>query len=136
MPTHAAIWIDHTEARIFHIHPSVADHVHRDLVDETTVLAPMHHVHRHPKGRSGEAREHPEDAKHYFHQVARALDGTDAILIVGPASAKLELFKYLQEHEQRLAPKVVAIETVDHPTDLEIIAFAKKVFVKTDRLGL
>ena len=136
MSTHAAVWIDHHEARIFHVHPSGGDTVHRDFVDETTVLAPTHHFHRHQKSRGGEVAQHPEDDKHYYQQVARALDGTDAILLVGPASAKLELFKHLQEHEHRIAQKVVGIETVDHPTDLEIIAFAKKVFVKTDRMGL
>ena len=41
--THAVIWIDHKEARIFHVHP--------EATDETTILSPQHHVHRHPKGR-------------------------------------------------------------------------------------
>ncbi len=135
MPTHAAVWLDHTEARIFHIHPS-ADRLHRDLVDQTTVLSPQHHIHRHPLGHSGDGKDHPGDAKHFFHEVAHALEGTDAILLVGPSSGKLELFKYLQEHDKPVANRVVGIETVDHPTDLEIIAFAKKVFMKTDRMGL
>src|SRR5713101_3337079 len=106
MPTHAVIWIDHKEARIFHVHP--------EATDETTVLAPQHHVHRHPKGR-GEAREHPDDAHRYFGEVAQTLDGVDAILIVGPSSAKLEFFKYVHAHERRLESKVVAIESADHP---------------------
>ena len=45
--THAVVWIDHTEARIFHVHP--------DAADELGILSPQHHVHRHPKGR-GEPR--------------------------------------------------------------------------------
>jgi len=101
MPTHAVIWIDHKEARIFHVHPQAAD--------ETTVLAPQHHVHRHPKGR-GEAREHPDDEHRFFGEVARRLEGVDAILIVGPSSAKLEF-------------------------DGQIIAHAKSYFKASDRMG-
>ena len=76
MPTHAAVWIDHKEARVFHVHPERAD--------ETTVLAPQHHIHRHSKGR-GDAKEHPDDAHRFFGEVARTLDGVDALLIVGPS---------------------------------------------------
>jgi hypothetical protein len=41
--THAIVWIDHTEGRIFHVRP--------DAADESTILSPPHHIHRHPKGR-------------------------------------------------------------------------------------
>lgn len=125
MPTHAVIWIDHHEARIFHVRPETSD--------STTVLAPLHQMHRHPKGR-GEAREHPDDAHRFFGEIARALDDVDAILIVGPGSAKLEFFKYLHNHEHRLEPRVVGIETVDHPTDGEIIATARVYFESSDRM--
>jgi stalled ribosome rescue protein Dom34 len=126
MPTHAVIWIDHKEARIFHVHPEAAD--------AATVLAPQHHLHRHPKGR-GEAKEHPDDAHRYFSEVARALDGVDALLIVGPSSAKLEFFRYLLEHDRRLESKVVGVESADHPTDGEIVARARNCFMASDRMG-
>ena len=126
MPTHAVIWIDHKEARIFHVHP--------DAIDETTVLAPQHHLHRHAKGQ-GEAREHPDDAHRFFGEAARALDSSDAILIVGPSSAKLEFFRYLHEHDRRLEAKVVGVESADHPTDGEIVARAKSYFKATDRMS-
>jgi stalled ribosome rescue protein Dom34 len=103
MPTHSVIWIDHKEARIFHVHP--------EATDETTVLAPQHHLHRHPKGR-GKAREHPDEAHRFFGEVARTLDGVDAILIVGPSSAKLEFFRYVHAHKPRLELKVVGIESL------------------------
>jgi hypothetical protein len=131
---HTVIWIDHKEARIFRVHPETAGHVRPVPIDETTVHAPTHHIHRHPKGQ-GEAREHPEDAKRFFHEVAQALDGADPILIVGPSSAKLEFFRYVHEHERRLEPKVVGIETLDHLTDGEIVAFARKCFARSDQMG-
>ena len=126
MPTHAVIWIDHKEARIYHVHP--------EAVAAAKVLAPQHHIHRHPKGR-GEAREHPDDAHRFFVEVVRTLDGVDALLIVGPSSAKLEFFRYLHEHERRLESKVVGVESADHPTDGEIIARARSCFMASDRMS-
>jgi len=126
MPSHAAIWIDHTQARIFHVHPEAAD--------ETTVVAPQHHFHRHPKGR-GEPKEHPDDAHRFFAQVARAVEGIDAVLVVGPSSAKVEFSKYVREHDHLLASKIVGIDTTDHPTDGEIVALARRHFKASDRMG-
>jgi stalled ribosome rescue protein Dom34 len=133
MPTHAVIWIDHKEARIFHVQPETVGHVQPEAIDETTILSPQHLIHRHAKGR-GEAKEHPDDAKRFFHEVARLLDGTDAVLIVGPSSAKLEFLRYVQDYDKKLQARVVGIETVDHPTDREIVAYAKKYFIRSDRM--
>ncbi len=124
--THAVVWIDHTEARIFHVHPEAAD--------ESRVLSPQHHVHRHPKGR-GEPREHPDDARHFFDDVARGLDGVDSVLIVGPASAKHEFVKFVHENHRPLVSKIVGVETADHPTGGEIVAHARSYFKASDRMG-
>jgi stalled ribosome rescue protein Dom34 len=126
MSTHAVIWIDHKEARIFH--------VHRTETDETTILAPQHHFHRHPRGR-GEAKDHPDDAEHFFRDVARALAGDGAILITGPSSAKLEFFRHLQESDRGIAARVIGVESADHPTDGEIVARARQAFAASDRMA-
>ncbi|HEV2358473.1 MAG TPA: translational machinery protein [bacterium] len=133
MLTHAVVWIDHNEARVFHVQPETPGHVQPEPVDETTILSPQHLIHRHPKGR-GEAKEHPEDATRFFHEVARSVDSVDTVLVVGPASAKLEFLKYLQGHDEKLHAKVAGIETVDHPTDREIVAYARKYFKGSDRM--
>jgi hypothetical protein len=59
----------------------------------------------------------------------------DALLIVGPSSAKLEFFRYLLEHDRRLESKVVGVESADHPTDGEIVARARNCFMASDRMG-
>ena len=125
MPTHVVVWLDHTEARVFHVHP--------DSTEETTVLAPQHHVHRHPKGHS-DAKDHRADANHFFKEVARTLEGADAVLLVGPSTAKLEFFRYLHEHDRRGESRVVGIESADHPTDGEIVAHARSYFTQSDRM--
>jgi stalled ribosome rescue protein Dom34 len=120
MTNQVAIWIDHKEARIFH--------VHRDNVAAETVMAPLHHIHnKHPRGPEG-AKEHPDDAKRFFHEVVRAVDKSEQILIVGPSTAKLEFSRYLHKHDPAVEAKVVGIETTDHPTDGQLAAYAKKYF--------
>jgi stalled ribosome rescue protein Dom34 len=133
MPTHVVVWIDHKEARVFSVSPETVGHVQPEPIHETTILSPQHLIHRHPKGR-GEAKEHPDDATRFFHEIARALDGIDAVLVVGPSSAKLEFLGYLQDHDRGLRAKVVGVETVDHPTDREVVAYARRYFTGSDRL--
>jgi stalled ribosome rescue protein Dom34 len=128
MPTmskHVIVWIDHQEARILHVQP--------EGFDESKISSPNHHVHRHPKG-PGAAAEHPDDAQRYFHEVVQALAETSEILIVGPGTAKLELVKYVHKHAQALVPGIVGIETVDHPTGGQIVAYGRKYFLASDRM--
>ena len=124
MSKHVAIWIDHKEARILRVdaHP----------VDEVTV-EPVHQLHnKHPKGSEG-VKEHPDDAKRFFHEVARSLEGAEEILVVGPSTAKLEFLRYVHKHDPTLEPRIVGIETVDHPTDGQVAAYARQYFKRRDR---
>jgi stalled ribosome rescue protein Dom34 len=125
MPKHVAVWIDHKEARVLRVEV---------LPGEEVTVEAAHHLHnKHPRGPE-EAKEHPEDAKRFFHEVAAALQGDEEILVVGPSTAKLEFLKYVHKHDHTLEPKIVGIETVDHPTDGQLVAFAKKYFVRRDRM--
>ena len=115
-----AIWLDHREARVFHIHPENSD--------EATFLAPSEKTHhKHPRGQENE-KAHPDDAKRFFHDIARSLDGNDSILVVGPSTAKLDFLRYLHTHEQAVERMIAGIETVDHPSDKQLVAFAKTYF--------
>jgi hypothetical protein len=127
MSTHAVMWIDHEEARIFHVHP--------ETVDRTVIEAPQHRIHRHPKGR-GEAREHPADQRRFFEAIERSLNGIENVLFVGPASAKQEFVNDVHTHSRALESKIVGVETVDHPTDGEIVAHARAYFRRSDRMNL
>lgn len=115
---HAVVWIDQDEAKVFRFTA--------ESVDASTFARHHSHIHRHP--RPTVDREHPADAQHYYHEVARALEGTGDALIVGPAKAKLELFKHIQTHDRGLEARIVGIETVDHPTDGQLVAYARGYF--------
>jgi len=124
---HAAVWLDHKEARTFAFRPGGAA--------ETTVSGPPHNDHhKWTRGQEG-IKEHPEDLKRFFHDLVQELHGVEELLIVGPGSAKLEFLRYVHTHDAKLEAAVVGIETVDHPTDAQIVAFAKAYFTRVDRQG-
>jgi stalled ribosome rescue protein Dom34 len=116
---YAAVWLDHHEARIFHLR--------LDGSDESTVLAPKHHVLRHPKGGTAE-HNHPDDLRHFFRDVAQALEGAQEILLGGPSVAKVQFLGYLKEHAPAVEKKIAKVETLDHPTDAQLVAHARGHF--------
>jgi len=69
-----------------------------------------------------------------LHEVVEAVADANEILIVGPGSAKLELIKHIYKHDANIASRVVGVETVDHPTDGQLLAYAKKSFLRIDNL--
>ena len=90
---HAAIWIDHREARVFHFSPTDA---------ETLVLHPdnpTRHIHHKANSiGSGHASTSPD----YLRAVAESVVDAGAVLITGPANAKTELVEYIRLHDPKL----------------------------------
>ena len=128
MPSHnhAVVWIDHREARVFHFD--------RESVDKLVLHPDNPTKHLHHKANcigSGKASEDQD----YFHSIASALADAHSILITGPANAKTELVKHIHRHEPKLIEHIAGIETVDHPTDNNLIAHARAYF-KADGLML
>lgn len=121
---HVAVWIDHREARVFHVDAA--------RVDEHTLRAPAHHIHRHPKGGTAD-HAHPDDLHDLFEAVTQAIHGAERVLIVGPSTAKLQLLRWVREHDPRLESRIAGVESVDHPTDAQLVAYAKRYFVADDR---
>ena len=123
--SHAVVWIDHREARVFHFNATEEDE------QDVHPLNPTAHLHHHANEiGSGHAAE---DQK-FLHQVAAAIADVKAALITGPANAKLELMKHIQHHDPQIAKIVAAVETLDHPTDGELVAYARRYFRAADRM--
>ena len=112
---HAIIWLDHREARVFHFD--------RDDVERLVVHAdhPSHHIHH--KGTRAEG----DDAE-FFEAIIKAIGGSFAILITGPGVTKTEFVHYIEKHKAEMIANIVAVETVDHPSDKELVAFARHRF--------
>jgi len=122
---HAVVWIDHHEARIFHIDANGSD------LERVNSSNP--HQHLHHKANSGDSGHAAIDT-HFLSQVADMLASAGSILITGPASAKTELASYIQHKRPDLARRISGVETVDHPTDGQIVALARSFFKKDDRM--
>ena len=120
MSNKTAVWMDGTQARVFH--------VRADAFDESTVEAPSFHVHRHPKDQLTRTHHHPDDERRFFHEVAGHLTGGQQILLLGPAVTKLRFLRYLRAADPALEACVVGLETVDHPTDRQIVAHVRRYF--------
>ena len=122
---HAVIWIDHREARVFHFGAT-------DV--ERLVLHPDHptrHIH-HKANSIGSG--HTSADHDYLQAVAETVADAGAVLITGPANAKTELVEHIRVHDPHLAKLIAGVETVDHPSDAQLVAHAKKYLVATDRM--
>jgi len=122
---HAVIWIDHKEAHVMFLSESASE---AEIIKSKST-----HMHLHHKANEVGSGRVELDRK-YLHSVIHAVNESKEILILGPGSAKLELIKYAHQHDAKIAVKIVGIETVDHPSDKEILAYARKFFYKADRM--
>ena len=113
------VWIDRDKAKIFHMQPG--DHSHEILK--------RHEVFHHTAGDHDKLT----NSDQLFNQTATHLLGAKEILVMGPGLAKTHFVNYLKTHHHAdLAKAVVAVETVDHPTDHQILEYAGKFFRKID----
>jgi stalled ribosome rescue protein Dom34 len=78
--------------------------------------------------------QHVHEDKVYLGEVANALQPYGEILIVGPSLAKTELKKYLDAKVPRVAERVVGVEPMDHPSDGQLLEFARRYFTGVDHL--
>ena len=122
---HAVVWIDHREARVFHFSPTDVEKLvlHPDN--------PTKHIH-HKANSIGSG--HAAEDHAFLHAVAQSVADVGAILVTGPANAKTALVKHIGEHDPQLAKKIVGVESVDHPSDAQLVAHARKYFKVEDRM--
>ena len=122
---HAVLWIDHVHARVIDF---TVDDKHVTAVERE---GGQRQVHRR-SGVPGSGKSPTDHA--FFDDVTAALGDAREILIVGPGSAKTELLHELEARHAAVAKRVVGVEGADHPTDGELLAFARKYFKKVDAL--
>ncbi len=70
----------------------------------------------------------------FLEQVAGAVAGSGTLLITGPAGAKKELAACLERDRPAVAARLAGVETLDHPTDGQLLAFGRRFFKADDRM--
>ncbi len=122
---HAVVWIDHHEARVFHFSPTDVERLvlHPDR--------PTKHIH-HKANSIGSG--HAAEDHAFLQAVAQSIADAGAVLVTGPANAKTELVKHISQHDPGLMKIIVGVETVDHPSDGQLVAHARRYFKAEDRM--
>lgn len=120
MPSfHAVVLIDHHAAQVLQFD---AEHV-----KVQKVKAHDHHTRQHG---SGVRTEHE-----FFGEVCDAVAGIGEILVTGSHTAQGDFRNYVEKHRAALRSHIVGWETVDHPTEGQLLALARKYFLKHDRMA-
>lgn len=115
---HAVAWIDHHHARVQQFH---ATEVRAETVKD----------HRHYTRQHGSSVRTEHE---FFGEVCDALAGIGEVLVTGSHTAQSDFKHYVEKHRPALLPLIKGWETVDHPTDGQLVALAKSFFVKYDRM--
>jgi len=123
--SHAIVWIDSKEAHVFRFN---ADDVEKQRIKAHNPFLKIHHK----AGVIGAGHVHLDHA--YFDEIAKDLDGVQEWLLTGPGGAKDEMSSYLRTLKHGLEEKLVGVETVDHPTDGQLVDHARHFFKATDRM--
>jgi len=122
---HTIVWLDRQEAHIFHVQP--------EAFAETAVRAPARHLHRIRKVRANPKRILRMQSASSMRWRPRC-KGLKKILPVGPGTAKLHFLRYARKHQPALESKIFGVETVDHPTDNQLVGYAGHYFTAADRI--
>ncbi|MFN8022953.1 MAG: hypothetical protein U0Q03_15615 [Acidimicrobiales bacterium] len=121
---HVIVWLDHQKATIIDF--SIDD---RHVVHVASEKPQQLHRKSGPMG-AGRA---PDD-RQFFDEVTRAVEGSREILVTGPGTAKVAFMADLDKRHPAVAKAVVGVEALDHPSDGELLAFAKRYFRRVDAL--
>src|SRR5271154_5033544 len=122
---HAVVWIDHQNATAWHFTPTEQE--------ETVVHARDQHQRIHSRKSTHGGHKSSAD-QNFFDDVAKALSGAHEILLIGPAQTKQEFASYLRDKHPQLAKAIVAVENADHPTDAQVLSYARRHFPALDRM--
>jgi hypothetical protein len=114
--------------------PMSQHHYHAVIWIEKLVLHPDHptkHIH-HKANAIGSG--HAETDDDFLHAVAASVADAGAVLITGPANTKAQLVAHIDKHDPALMKTIAGVETVDHPSDAELVAFARHYLAVSDRM--
>lgn len=113
------VWMDSRNAKIFHIEG-----------EQVRASRSVRHDHDHHTQNKNDAKQ--KDSPQFFTDIANQLRQTsDAVLLVGPGVSKNHFVTYLDTHHQKeLAHRIIGTESMDHPTDAQIVAYARRYFPK------
>ena len=122
---HAVVWIDHQKATVWQF----------TSTEQTNTVIHAHDQHQRVHSRKSAHGGHKSAVdRPFFEDVAHALEGVHEILAIGPAQTKQEFANFLRDKHPTLGGAIVGVETADHPSDAEVLAYARRHFKAIDRM--
>jgi len=122
MGQHVGVWIDHKKAVIVSI--AAGEVTTRTLISD--VGAHPHYSGSQEGGGEKKYEErHNQDLDRYYDDVIGQLGKPDAVLLLGPGEAKLQLKARLARSKMS-SESIVAVESTDKLTDPQIVAKVKE----------
>lgn len=70
----------------------------------------------------------------FFAEVCKALQGVAEVLVTGTHLIQTDFRHYVGKHSPETAKHIVGWETVNQPSEAELVAFARKYFLKLDKM--
>lgn len=122
---HAIVWLDHVSATVIRFSQR------RSVVVSTASEHPKRKLHM-MSGVRGSGHL-PADVELFEHVVA-AIGATPEVLITGPGLAKGAFERHARERHPDLGARIVATETLGHPSNRQLLAFGRDYFRKVDEL--
>ncbi len=113
----AVVWTDHQSAQVLQFD---AEHVSAEKV----------RTHTHHTAQHGSAVRSQHE---FFGEICDALDGIAEVLVTGSHTTLADFRHYADKHRSQTASRIVAYEVVDHPSENQLVALARKYFVKFDQ---
>jgi stalled ribosome rescue protein Dom34 len=119
MPLHqGVVLIDHQNARVLRLDPGAAP-------------GGALHAHKHNTRQHGSTVRTEHE---FFGEVCDALAEFKEILVAGNHLAQADFRHYLEKHRPQVSPRVIGWETVDHPSEGQLLALARKFYDKHNRM--
>jgi stalled ribosome rescue protein Dom34 len=116
---HAVVSIAHESAQVLQFD---AQHV-----EAQKIKAHSHHTKQH----GNDVRSEHE----FFAHVCDALEGIAEVLVVGSSTGLADFQRYVRKHRAALVPQIVDFQSVDNPTEKQLVALARQFFLKRDGSG-
>jgi len=66
----------------------------------------------------------------FFGEVCEALAGVRSVLAVGHREPQTAFRQYVSKHRPALALRIAGWQTIDHPTEPEVLKLAREFFVR------
>ena len=112
--SHAVVWTDHQSAQVLQF-------------DTEHVLAQKVRAHTHHTVQHG---SNVRSEHEFFGEVCDAVDGIAEVLVTGSHTAISDFRHYADKHRPQTAARIVAYEVVDHPSEKQLVALARKYFLE------